>query len=135
MSVCADAWRTERKYSRYFWIAAFILRRFFSLDYRYTLAQERFSCEGCSERGLPSRSSGLHADRRCFFRGSSRGLFRRFLLRRQLFPISSFFYARPHRADLRFLFHDKRRTALRARLRNGHERRREIAIGVPRAAV
>src|ERR1700722_14581856 len=39
------------------------------------------------------------------------------------------------RSDLRLLFHDERRAALRARLRHRHERRREIAIRVPRAAI
>src|SRR5258707_447166 len=43
--------------------------------------------------------------------------------------------ASAHGADLRLLLHDERRAALRARLRHRHERRRKIAIRVPRAAV
>src|SRR5216684_9188747 len=67
----------------------------------------------------------------------SRGFFR---LRRHWvcyhgLPVAAFFQATPHRADLGLLLHDERRAALRARLGQRHMRRREIAVGIARAAV
>src|SRR5260370_41657628 len=49
--------------------------------------------------------------------------------------VAAFFQATAHYADLGLLLHDERRAALRARLGQRHMRRREIAIGIPRAAV
>src|SRR5258708_7424573 len=90
-------------------------------------------------RGSRRGRSALHADRRRFFRRCRhrflRRLLRRLLFRRQLLPVASFFKASTHGADLRLLLNDKRRAALRARLRNRHERRRKIASRLPRAAV
>ena len=53
----------------------------------------------------------------------------------EYFPVAAFLQAGVDNADLGFLFDDERRAALGARLGHGHERRREIAIGIARAAV
>src|ERR1700752_4776636 len=59
----------------------------------------------------------------------------RLSFRRKLLPIAAFFEAGVHRANLGLLFDDKRRTALRTRLRHGHVRCSEITIGIPRATI
>src|SRR5580692_4778309 len=72
----------------------------------------------------------LAAHRRFFLLGRCRLLFRR-----QFLPIAPFLQARMHRPNLGLFLHDERRPALRARFRDGHKRRREIAIRIPRASV
>src|SRR5216684_628138 len=67
----------------------------------------------------------------------SRGFFR---LRRHRvchhgLPVAAFLQACAHRADLGLLLHNERRAAFRARLGQRHMRRREIAVGIARAAV
>src|SRR5580693_889195 len=74
--------------------------------------------------------SGLGAHRRSFF-----GLCRRLSFRCKLLPIAAFLDASMHGPNLRLLLHDKRRPALRARLRHRHMRRCKIAIWISRAPV
>src|ERR1700674_2279318 len=93
-----------------------------------------------------ARTGGIQNPRKCCLNPGGSGLgchghwdFLGRRLRRcfgdQLFPVATFLEAGVNGADLGALLDDERRPALWTRLRNGHVRRRKIAIRIARAAV
>src|SRR5580700_3740818 len=88
------------------------------------------------KKSMRSRARGPRELRLCANRS---GFFRLNLRRRgfgsKLLPVAAFFQAGTDGANLGSLFNDKWRATLGARLGQGHVWRREIAIGIARAAV
>src|SRR5580704_724676 len=91
----------------------------------------KVECKSTHRRARARRELRLGADWSGFFRLN----LRRRGFGSELLPVAAFFQAGVDCADLCFLLDDERRAALGARFGEGHVRRREIAIGIARAAV